>query len=254
MESYKNKLVFKIYSAALATHLHYSILENTANVDKPNAPDIYIRKIRNYAKNLKHETNMKNFISLYSNIYNMHFAERKEPIRQIKEFINSWYSINKKNNTGVNTHLSTILYKINVNVTNKLIQDYFPGMAETHIKMFLASNNPKYKNEVAKFESQYNNIVLNTLAISCYNFNNAIKHDNQLTTVPIESYMSVVRELEVLKKQNNKQLIDDLKAENIRLKNKIEMLELEKHTIPHTISQTIPQKEFNDEDEEELIL
>lgn len=235
MEKYKNKDVFKIYAATLATSLHYDILQNINNLDSPNAADLYIKKIKTYANNLKKEYNMKNFIALYSDLYTAYMKKKRDNISKAKDFINLWYDINNKNNNTINNNISSILYKINISTINKLLQDYFPHNAEKHINMFIISSNPKHEKDVTNFDNKYHLEVINALAISCYNFNNQIQHNNELTTVPIESYLSVTRELEKLKSENSGETITKLKNKILalnkeieELKNKIEMLELEK--------------------------
>lgn len=225
MSKQHNEKVFDVYATSLASVLHYDILRTMNDLDNDNAPDLYVNKIRKYLKSLSSRNNMENFVNFYSEMYDAWIAKEPNKLKKVKEFVNIWLPVNKKNNNTLNENYLQLLHKVNVNTINVLLQTHFISQAGNHIDMFLKSDNNKHQAKVRNFEINYNNDVKEAIKISCSKIRHKMDNNNE-SSIPIQQYIALQEEIKKLKQNNNIKIIQQLKAENEELKNKIEILEL----------------------------
>jgi hypothetical protein len=221
----KNEKIFNVYATSLASILHYDIIKTIKNLDDEQAPDIYISKVRSYLKSLSNQDNINNFINFYSSMYDSWIQRETNKLKKIKEFVNIWLPVNRNNNNVLNENYVQLIYKINSGAITVLLQSHFINQADTHIRMYLKSNNPKNIKEVRKFEMDYNNVVRDAIKVSCTRIKHNMDSDAD-ATVPIQQYIALQQEIRRLKETDQSEIIRQLKEEIENLKNKIEILEL----------------------------
>lgn len=223
MSSY-NK-IFKVYVSTLASTLHHDLLKSIHNLDMVDGPGLYINKIKSYCNSLNSTKPVNQFINLYSDMYNAYIKKESNKLKKVKEFIHSWYPINSSNNIIINNNYLNLIAKINMGSIKILLNDYFIGNARNHVQAYIRSHDEKYHNEVRQFEKSFTEVVYNAVRITCSKIKNNIIEDSD-NMVPVSQYISVVRELEKLKKENNIKLIEELKAEVESLKSELEMYKI----------------------------
>lgn len=226
MSSQHYKNVFKVYVSSLASILHHDMIKGIKKLDSVDTPGLYINRLKTYANALNTQQNLVNeFIKLYSDMYDSYIKKESNKLRKVKEFVNSWYPVTATNNIIINNNYMSLIAKVNVGAIKILLSDYFITNAKLHIQMFLRSHDDKYHNEVRAFEHKFTMVVNDAVKLSCSKIKNNITEDYD-TMVPASQYISVMRELEKLKRENNSNLVEELRAEIEELKNEIEMLKI----------------------------
>jgi len=158
-------------------------------------------------------------------MYDSWIQRETNKLKKIKEFVNIWLPVNRNNNNVLNENYVQLIYKINSGAITVLLQSHFINQADTHIRMYLKSNNPKNIKEVRKFEMDYNNVVRDAIKVSCTRIKHNMDSDAD-ATVPIQQYIALQQEIRRLKETDQSEIIRQLKEEIENLKNKIEILEL----------------------------
>jgi len=217
--------VFDIYATSLASILHYDIIKTMDNLGDEQAPDLYINKIRKYLKCLNKQDTINNFVNFYCSMYDSWIQKEPSKLKKVKDFINLWLPVNKNNNSVLNENYVQLICRVNTGAINILLQSHFINKADSHIKMYLKSNNPKFAKEVRAFEINYNEVVKDAIRISCSRIRHKMDNDTE-TTVPIQQYIALQQEIRQLKETDQSEIIRQLKEEIVELKNKIELLEL----------------------------
>ena len=218
--------VFKVYVSTLASVLHHDIIKSINNLDAPDAPSLYICRLKKYCNMLSIDPRLINsFIDLFSDLYNSYIKKENDKIKKIKEFVNSWHQINSSNNVIINNNYISLVSKVNTCAIKILLESYFISNASSHIQMYIRSHDAKYQYEVNMFERNFTNVVSNAVKLSCTKIKHNITDDCD-TMVPATQYIAAMREIEKLKQENQSNLIESLKAEIEELKNEIEILKL----------------------------